>query len=225
MSSPNLIIHHLRRSQSERVIWLCEELGIPYKLESYDRVPPHMLAPDNLRELHWSGTAPVIQDGDITLTETNAIFEYILAKYGNGKLVLQPTHQNYSDYVFWLHLANGSFLPALIAVMLGQMTGASKESPVQMAMQHRVDKTLKAMDQQLKKFQYLAGDDFTSADCISIFGLTTFRFFVPYDLTGYPNIVSYLQRIGEREGYKRAMEKGDPGFAPILSALPPQGSN
>lgn len=220
----SLTVHHLRRSQSERVIWLCEELGIPYHLECHDRVPPLMLAPDSLRQLHWSGTAPVIQDGEVTLAESTAIFDYILNKHGNGQLVVSPTDSNYADYLLWFHQANGSLMPALMSIMLGRMKGDSDESPTQAIMQQRINANLQAMDRQLEKLPYLAGDDFTAADCMSVWGLTTFRLFHPFDLTEYPNIVSYLQRIGQREAYQRAVQKGDPGMSPILSAVPPPTS-
>ncbi|CAG7922577.1 unnamed protein product [Penicillium olsonii] len=218
--STTLTIHHLRKSQSERVVWLCEELGISYNLECHDRVPPAMLAPESIRRLHWSGTAPVIQDGDITLAESGAIFEYILAKYGNGKLALGPTHPKYADYLLWLHQANGTYMPAVTSVMLGRMKGDDDESPTQKVMQNRANANLQAMEKQLGTFAYLAGDELTAADCMSVFGLTTFRLFIPSDLTEYPNIVAWLQRVGQREAYKRAMQKGEPGLEPILAAVP-----
>ncbi|KAJ5760809.1 glutathione S-transferase [Penicillium odoratum] len=220
--SSRLTIHHLRRSQSERVLWLCEELGIPYQLETHLRRPPNLVAPDEIRKLHWAGNAPIIQDGDICLAETGAIFEYILAKYGNGQLVLPPTHPNYADYVFWLHRENGTTMPSLISLMFMQLNGISKENHGYVNMQRRVDATYEAMDRQLSKFPYLAGEEFTAADCMSLFSLTTFRVFAPFSLEKYPNIVAYLQRVGQRDAYKRAMGKGDPDMEPILSADPPK---
>ncbi|KAJ5326262.1 glutathione S-transferase [Penicillium brevicompactum] len=218
--STTLTIHHLRKSQSERILWLCEELGISYNLQCHDRVPPAMLAPESLRQLHWSGTAPVIQDGEITLAESGAIFEYILTKYGSGKLVLQPTNPNYADYLLWLHQANGTYMPAVTSLLMARMIGDSDESPTQKIMQQRANANLHAMEQQLGKYPYLAGNEFTAADCMSVFGLTTFRLFIPSSLTEYPNIVSWLQRVGKREAYQRAMQKGEPGFEPMLSAVP-----
>ncbi|KAJ5936746.1 glutathione S-transferase [Penicillium verhagenii] len=222
MSSSQLTVHHLRRSQSERVVWLCEELGIPYNLKSYDREPPALLAPEELRKIHWSGTAPVIEDAGVVLAESNAIFEYILTKYSNGRLSLPPTHPQYTDYVFWLHRANGAVQPGLITLHFSRVGGKSEDSLESKFAQKRVDRDFKAMDAQLAKFPYLGGDEFTAADCISVFSLTTFRLFSGSSLEGYPNIVGYLQRISEREGYKRAMSKGDPGLEPVICAHAPR---
>ena len=151
--TPNLTIHHLRRSQSERIIWLCEELSIPYTLKTHLRQPT-LEAPASYRDLHWTGTAPIIEDGpDIKLAETNAIFEYILTKYGNGRLVLPPTHPRYADYVFWLHRANGTLQPSLVAVMFSgvnkKQTGGKgaagdgagdSNDPIQRFTQKRLDR-------------------------------------------------------------------------------------
>lgn len=237
--TPNLTIHHLRRSQSERIIWLCEELSIPYTLKTHLRQPT-LEAPDSYRDLHWTGTAPIIEDGpDIKLAETNAIFEYILTKYGNGRLVLPPTHPRYADYVFWLHRANGTMQPSFVAVMFSRFNkkkqsgkndegaaadGADGNDPIQRFTQKRIDRNFAAMEEQLGKYPFLAGEEFTAADCVSVFSLTTLRLFVPYGIEKFPNIVRYLERIGQREGYRRAMEKGDPDMEPILSAAAPAKS-
>ena len=226
--TPNLTIHHLRRSQSERIIWLCEELSIPYTLKTHLRQPT-LEAPDSYRDLHWTGTAPIIEDGpDIKLAETNAIFEYILTKYGNGRLVLPPTHPNYADYLFWLHRANGTMQPSFVAVMFDRVANKNnsknEESFVQKFTQKRIDRNFAALEEQLGRYPYLAGEQFTAADCICVFPLTTLRLFVPYGIEKYPNVVRYLERIGQREAYRRAMEKGDPDMEPVLSAAAPAKS-
>ncbi|PYI00315.1 glutathione S-transferase [Aspergillus sclerotiicarbonarius CBS 121057] len=217
--SSGLTVHHLRLSQSERIIWLCEELGIPYNLKCYNRQPPTLQAPDEYRKLHWSGTAPIIEDNGVTIGETTAITEYILAKYGNGRLVVPPSHPNYADYVFWLHRANGSTMPAFMGMMFSRLRG--EEDFISKLSEGRVKATCEAMEKQLSKFPYLAGEEFTVADCVSVFPLTTLRLFVPYGLDEYPNIVRYLERIGQREAYQRAMEKGDPDLVPVLAAAAP----
>ncbi|KAA8642036.1 hypothetical protein EYZ11_006447 [Aspergillus tanneri] len=219
-----IIIHHLRRSQSERVIWLCEELGLPYELKSYNRQPPFLLAPKEYRQLHPAGTAPVIEDGPVILAESNAIFEYILSKYGNGRLVLQPNHPNYADYIFWLHHTNGSLVPAFMGIMMGQYSKKPQKDSRPNINQERFDRSLSALEKQLGRFSYVAGNQFTAADIMLLFPLTTGRLFAPYNFDVYPNIVSYLQRVGRRDAYLRAMEKGDPGFEPLLVANSPQRS-
>jgi glutathione S-transferase len=181
-----------------------------------------LLAPEEYRRIHWSGTAPVIEDGSVVLAESNAIFEYILTKYGNGRLSLPPTHPQHADYLFWLHRANGAMQPGLITLMFSRLGGNSAESLESKFAQKRVDQNFEGMDAQLAKFSYLGGDEFTAADCISVFSLTTLRLFGAFSLEKYPNIVKYLERISQREAYKRAMEKGDPGLEPVISAEAPK---
>ena len=103
-----LIVHHLGKSQSERIVWLCEELAVPYQLKRYDRDPATMLAPPDYKALHPMGAAPVITDGDVVLAESGAIVDYIIARHGGGRLALAPAHPDYADYVYWFHFANGS---------------------------------------------------------------------------------------------------------------------
>jgi glutathione S-transferase len=160
----------------------------------------------------------------MVLAETNAVFEYILTKYANGRLSLPPTHPQYGDYLFWLHRANGTTQPGLIALMFGRLSGGSKNDIGTRVTQKRVDENFEAMDARLAKFPYLAGDEFTAADCMSVFSLTTLRLFNPYSLEPYPNIVKYLERISQRAAYKRALAKGDPGLEPVISAHAPENT-
>src|SRR5260221_7509662 len=104
-----LTVHHLGRSQSERIVWLCEELGIDYELKRYERDPVTRLAPPEYKALHPIGTAPVISDGNLVLGESGAIIEYILAKHGGGRLARREGHPEFAKYLYWLHYANGSF--------------------------------------------------------------------------------------------------------------------
>lgn len=166
--SSTLTVHHLRRSQSERVTWLCEELEIPYKLVSYDRDPQTRGAPENLRKLHWAGTSPIIEDGNIVLAETGAVFEYIQTNYANGRLVLPPAHPQYADYLFWLHRANGTMQPGLIHLMFCRISGIPEEDWGRQHTQKRMDENFQAMEAQLAKYLYLAGDELTAADCMSV---------------------------------------------------------
>lgn len=219
--SSSLTVHHLRISQSERIVWLCEELGIPYSLKTYDRDP--LLAPDSLRAVHWTGTAPVLEDGDIKLGESGAIVEYLLSKYGNGRLAVPPSHADYPDYLFWLHHANSSLQPATMSLM-GARASKSGGGLAGSLMQKRFENSLAAMDKRLGVSAYLGGNEVSAADVMTVFSLTTMRLFVPFSLAEYPNVVAYLQRIGQREPYRRAMQKGDPGMEPVLSGMPPERS-
>lgn len=109
-----------------------------------------------------------------------------------------------------------------MSVMYNKLRGGSDEDRVSQVMQRRLRVNFEAMEKQLGRFRYLAGDELTAADCVTVFSLTTGRLFFPYGLEEYPNIVRYLERIGEREGFRRAMEKGDPGLTPALSAKAPR---
>lgn len=210
-----LTVHHLGISQSERIVWLCEELGIPYALKRYDRDATTRLAPADYKALHPMGTAPVITDGDVVLAESGAIMEYIIGKYGHGRLAVGPEKTNFADYLFWFHFANGSMMPSAMSG-LGTKPGA-EESPRARFMRERADRAWAMVEARLGKVPYLAGNEFTAADIITLFPLTTMRAFVPRDISKYPNILAYLKRIGERPAYRRAMEKGDPQMTPMLS--------
>src|SRR6266705_1284610 len=103
-----LTVHHLGKSQSERIVWLCEELEIPYELNRYARDPVTMLAPADYKALHPVGAAPVIVDGDLVLAESGAIVDYIIAKYGNGRLVLRSDAPDFAQFLYWFPCANGT---------------------------------------------------------------------------------------------------------------------
>jgi len=209
-----LTVHHLGRSQSERIVWLCEELGLEYELKRYERAP--LLAPPEYKALHPIGTAPVISDGDVVLGESGAIIEYILAKHGGGRLRRSPEHPEFASYLYWLHFANGSFQALLHRTLIARRLEPPPEHPVLINLQTRLAGALEFMNRRLGEANYLAGDELTAADIMMVFSLTTMRSYTPYDLKPYPNILAYLRRIGAREAYQRAMRKGDPGMAPLL---------
>ncbi|MFI4934121.1 MAG: glutathione S-transferase family protein [Caulobacterales bacterium] len=173
------------------------------------------MAPPEYKALHPLGTAPIITDGDVVLPESEAIMEYIIGKYGNGRLAVGPEAPTFADYLFWFHFANGSMMPRHTAVMFARP--GEEESPRARMMRERVEMTWTMVEDRLGEAPYFAGDAFTAADIIMVFGLTTLRAYMPRDLTPFPNIRAYLQRIGERPGYRRAMQKGDPNMTPMLA--------
>lgn len=217
-----LTVHHLGKSQSERIVWLCEELGLPYELKVHDRDPTTRLAQADYKALHPIGAAPVIRDGDVVLAESGAIVEYIAAKYGpkdgkGGRLVLTPDHPDYAQFVYWLHFANGTLQPAMGRNMILGRLNLPADNPVLRAMKSRLDLALGLVEQRLAKAEWFAGKEFTTADIMIVFSLTTMRLFLPLDLKPYPAILAYLQRVGKRDAYRRAMAKGDPGMEPLLT--------
>lgn len=212
-----LIIHHLGKSQSERIIWLCEELDLPYVIKRYERDAVTMLSPPELKALHPLGTAPVITDGELVLGESGAIIEYIIHKYGDGRLALGPTHADYGQYLYWLHFANANLQPHLGRNMVLSRLNLASDDPTLVGTKGRMDRALALVEARLGVALFLAGDAFTAADVMIVFSLTTMRYFLPFDLAPYPNIRAYLGRISARPGYQRAMKKGDPGMALLLT--------
>ncbi len=212
-----LVVHHLGRSQSERIVWLCEELGVPYELRRYERDPVTMLAPPGFKALHPIGAAPVITDGDLVLAESGAVIEYVIARHGTGRLALAPSHPDFADYLYWFHFTNGTLQPSMGRNMILRRLGLADDNPTLLAMKERLNRALGLVEARLGGVEYLAGREFTAADIMVVFSLTTMRSFIPVDLGPYPAILSYLRRIGARDAYRRAMRKGDPDMAPLLT--------
>lgn len=204
-----LTIHHLGISQSDRIVWLCEELGLAYDLKRYERDPETRMAPEEYRALHPAGTAPVITDGDVVLAESGAIVEYIIEKYGQGRLKLAATDPGFSDYLFWFHYAGASFMPRGMMEMVAMRTGGPEAAA---AMGQRSAASWAMAEERLGMVPYLAGEGLSAADIMLVFALSTMRLFSPRDLAPYPHIRAYLQRIGERPAYRAAMAKADPGL-------------
>jgi len=216
-----LIVHHLQLSQSERIPWLCEELDIPYTLILHQRAP--LLAPQSIKDLNPIGQAPVIQDGSLTLAESAACVEYIIHKHGGGRLALPPSHKNYADYLYWFHFANGTLQPQLMMLMQSlRFESSSPAGPYAAAQSERFENMLKLMDARLAKNDWLAGDEFTAADIMTVFTFTTMRPFFPFDLTPYKGILGYLGRVVQREGYKRSRAKADPELELMVDGKPPR---
>ncbi|KAI0428438.1 putative glutathione S-transferase [Xylaria sp. FL1042] len=221
-----LIVHHLGISQSERIVWLCEELGIDYELRKYNRSP--LLSPPEYKALHPLGSAPVIEDGNVKLAESAACVEYIAQTYGKGRFIIAPDHSDYADYLYWFHFANGSFQPGLMMDTVAKLAGGTgdetgRSGDLLKRFKARFFAMLSFMDDRLAKVPWLAGDQFTAADIMVVFSLTTMRCFNPYDLGEYKNILAYLERVSARDSYRQARLKGDPGLdiARLAGAAPP----
>jgi glutathione S-transferase len=211
-----LTVHHLGKSQSERIVWLCEELEIPYELKHTSRDAKTMLAPPEYKALHPIGAAPVITDGDLVLAESGAIVDYIMARYGKGRLTVAPDDPGFAQFLYWFHFANGTLQANMGRLMLLNRAKLGDDNPVLAATRARVDRAFDLVDARAREAEYLAGA-FTTADIMMGFSLTTMRYFQPYDLARCPNVVKYLARIAARPAYRRAMEKGDPGMALLLT--------
>ncbi|KAF2646692.1 glutathione S-transferase [Massarina eburnea CBS 473.64] len=213
-----LTVHHLQVGQGERIPFLLEELAIPYELKLYQRSP--LLSPPELKAKHPMGASPVIEDATfdaanpLVLAESSAIAEYIIHKHGNGRLALPPSHKNYADYVYWFHFSNSSLQPGIFRRAMAQGMLPSEEDPRYVANDARVKVAVSHLNNRLLATNaYLAGDEFTAADVMTVWCFTTMRKFAPIDLTEYEGILSWLKRVSQREGYQKAMKKCDPDLS------------
>ncbi len=197
-----LTVHHLASSQSERIVWLCEELGLSYELRRYER-EPDLSAPAEYKALHPIGTAPIITDGDFALGESGAIVEYICRRHAGGRLILGPDHPDFADYLFWFHFANGSLVPAFMVEYITQHTPDSAGTT---RSQTRSDRAMALVESRLGEASFFAGEEFTAADIM----MCMIRFAAMRDLTKFPNIRAYLQRVAVRPACQRAMARAEP---------------
>lgn len=209
-----LTVHHLRISQSERIVWLCEELGIDYDLKLYSRREDNRLAPDEYKALHPMGIAPVITDGGLVLGESGAICEYIDRKYGGCRLSPGADDPDFADHLFWFHFSNATFMTNGMMGLVAQSLGAAQPPPF---VADRVAKAWAMAEARLGEAAFFGGRNLTTADIMMGFNLTTSRAFGGVSLAAFPNIAAYLQRIGQRPAYQRAMAKAEPGMAPMLT--------
>lgn len=210
-----LTVHHLGISQSERIVWLCEELGIAYQLKRYDRRADNQAAPDDYKALHPMGIAPVISDGDVVLAESGAITDYIVARYGDGRLVPHKDSPDFADHLFWFHFANGTFMATImIELMVGVANGG--DNPQMGFIADRKARAWAMIEKRLGECEYFGGSELTTADIMMGFGLTTMRMFSGEAIGDFPNTRAYLKRIGDRPAFQRAMAKAEPGMAPKL---------
>ena len=210
-----LTVHHLGISQSERIVWLCEELELDYTLKRYDRRADNRLAPDEYKALHPMGIAPVITDGDLVLGESGAICEYLCARHGGGRLVPTPDDPDYADHLFWFHWSNGTFMTTLM-MQLVQAQLLPAGSPPLPFVQDRGERGWAMVEARLGQAPFFGGRNLTIADIMMGYCLTTSRAFRGTSIEAYPNLQDYLHRIGERPAYRRAMEKAEPGMKPML---------
>ncbi|KAJ4340946.1 hypothetical protein N0V95_007348 [Ascochyta clinopodiicola] len=214
MPTPNLTVHHLQVGQGERIPWLLEELHIPYTLQTHQRSP--ILSPPALKSKHPLGASPVLEDHTdpshpIVLAESGAIVEYIIAKYGDGKLALGPAHKDFADYLYWFHFSNATLQPGLFrrAMLRGAIPDAAADMRY-VGADMRVKGALSHLNERLLSNKWLAGEEFTAADVMTGWCVTTMRMFEPIDLSEYKGILGWVKRFGEREAYRTAMGKSDP---------------
>jgi glutathione S-transferase len=197
-----LTVHHLASSQSERIVWLCEELDLPYELVRYERDPMTRLAPPAYKALHAFGTAPVITDGDFVLAESGAIVEYLCRRHAGGRFILGPEHADFTSFLYWFHFANGSMIPSfMVDAVTRQLAPSGSGTP-----DGRTQRALTMIEDRLGRASFFAGEEFTAADIM----MCLLRFFATRESAPYPNVQTYLKRLGERPACRRAMAKAEP---------------
>ena len=204
-----ITVCHLTRSRSERIVWLLEELGQPYELEVFPREATGA-APASMRDIHAIGKAPIIRDGDIVLAESGAIVEYIVRRYGKGRLDVPPESPDYPRHVYWMHFAEGSLMSLMLIVLVLSRVPEAAQSPVRARQLDRLARMLQFVDGELAARRYFVGDEFTAADVMMVFPFTTMRRFLDYDLSPYAGINAYLERIAARPAYRAAMQRAGP---------------
>jgi glutathione S-transferase len=211
-----LTVHHLERSASERVIWLLEELEIPYHVKRYRREPT-LVAPADYKALHPIGASPVVEDDGVVLAESGAIVQYVLGRRGNGRLTVEPSDPRFSSYLYWFHFANGTLQPSLVRALLFKRLELDARDALTKNMSLRLSAAFEYIDASLSRDLHFAGERFSAADIMMVFSLTTMRLYLPIELGPYPHILAYLQRIGARPAYRRAMTVANPDLTPLLT--------
>ena len=202
-----LTVHHLNNSRSQRILWLLEELEHPYRIERYQRLSPIPLAPPELKKVHPLGKSPVITDEGHTIAESGAIIEYILDRYGEGRLRPEPGSDDHLRYVEWMHYAEGSaMLPLLLHLYAGFLGEGA--APLRPRIDGEIANNLSYIAGAVEGREFIVGDAFTGADIQIAFVLEA------ADARGllkdHPALRDYLARLQERPAYRRAIEKGGP---------------
>jgi glutathione S-transferase len=202
-----IIVPHLENSRSQRILWMLEELELPYEVKRYERNAKTMLAPPELRQVHPLGKSPVIQDGDTVVAETGAIAEYLVEK-ADGRLGPPPHRDAILKYRFFLHYAEGSLMPPLLVkLVLSRVPVFGKAA--QKRIQPMIDNHLSFVERELAGRDWFVGDDLTAADVMMSFPLEAARNRAGLDASR-PNTTAWLDRMHARPAYQRALERGGP---------------
>ncbi|WP_294282971.1 glutathione S-transferase [uncultured Sphingomonas sp.] len=204
-----IIVHHLENSRSQRVLWMLEELGLPYQVKRYERNKTTMLAPPELKQVHPLGKSPVIEDTDVghVIAETGAIVEYLVEK-ADGRLGAPAHRDSALRYRFWLHYAEGSLMPPLLLkLVLSKVPLMGK--PAMKRIQPMIDVHLDYVETELKQRPWFAGDAMTAADIMMSFPLEAARSRAGLD-TARPATIAWLEKVHARPAYQAALAQGGP---------------
>lgn len=215
-----LTVHHLENSRSQRILWLLEELGVDYQIKRYARDKTTNLAPPELKAVHPLGKSPVITDGDVTVAESGLIVEYLIEKYGKGRLAPAVGTPEHLQYRYWLHYAEGTIMPLLlISLILNRIETAPlpfflKPVAKKIAAKARdgyagpnIKLNLDYLEGILSKSPWLCGDAMTGADIMLSFPIeaAATRTNLEHD---YPALLAYKKKLQALPAYQRGIEKG-----------------
>ena len=216
-----ITVHHLNNSRSQRILWLLEELGLPYEIKHYQRDSKTMLAPASLRAVHPLGKSPVITDDGVTVAETGAIIEYLVDRYANGRLKPEKNSADWLKYRYYMHYAEGSLMPFLVMKLIFNKIETSPmpffvkpiakqiaKKTKQTFIQPNLDTHLKFLESELQQTDWFAGSELTAADVQMSFPLEAATARAGLTASRYPNLNAYLERIHARPAYQRALQKG-----------------
>ena len=200
-----LTLHHLNDSRSQRIVWLLEELGVPYEMKKYQRDAQTRLAPPELKAVHPLGKSPVIVDGDVKIAESGAVVDYIIRRYGKGAMMPARDSADFEAYNEWLHYSEGS---AMLPLMLNLYVSRLKEAgaPLHPRIDGELANHLGYVEGALQGRQFFVGDALTGADIQMSFVGEMAKAFGKLD--AYPNLKAWLERMHARPAFKRSVEKG-----------------
>ena len=200
-----ITVHHLNDSRSQRVLWLLEELGVPYEIRHYTRDAKTRLAPAALQAVHPLGKSPVIEADGMTLIESGAIVDYLIRHHGGGRLRPAPQTRDHEAYQQWLHYAEGSaMLPLLLKLYVSRLGEAG--APLAPRINSELANHLGYVDRSLQDREWLVGDELSGADIQMSFVGEAAR-----ELRkSYPNMDAWVRRFQQRPAYRRALERGGP---------------
>ncbi len=217
-----IIVHHLNNSRSQRVLWLLEELGMPYEVKRYQRDAKTMLAPPELKAVHPLGKSPVIEDAGRIVAESGAIIEYLVETHGDGRLQPPAGSDERLRWRYWLHYAEGSAMPPLLMALVfakvrsapapffvRPIAGAIADKVMDGFVTPQIRTHLEFMESELGRSTWFAGEEFSAADVQMSFPVEAAAARGGLD-AAYPRLQAFLQRIHARPAYRRAVEQGGP---------------
>ena len=200
-----ITVHHLNDSRSQRVLWLLEELAVPYEIKHYQRDATTRLAPPELKAVHPLGKSPVVTDEGQTIIESGAIVDYLIRRHGGGRLQPAAGTPQFNAYQQWLHYAEGSaMLPLMLKLYVSRLGEAG--APLAPRIDSEIANHLGYVEQALKGRQWLIGDDLTGADIQMSFVGEAARGL----RAAYPGIDAWVKRFQARPAYRRALQRGGP---------------